>query len=199
MNNCSLSNGLTIKTKETFDNIVKVAHRQFSKRGYKNTSIHIIAKKAKLSVGCIYKYFKNKDELYKYIISEEQIKIKDYINLRIKDYSTRFDKEVEGLRAWLFYVRENPNVYKLIWESLFYDKNSFDEYYNNFASSYAKALKHDQEEISNNDYFTDAFMLIGISNFLGVQLMSSKEEYTDEKINQMVDTFASTLKNGLIK
>ena len=197
MNNNSLLPGLSPKSKLTYEKILNVARTQFSKTGYENTTIQIIAKKSRVSVGCIYKYFESKDELYRIIITNEQKNVRNFINQHITFCSSRFDKEIEGLRAWLLYVDQNPNVYKLIWETLFFDKELFDEYYNNFANVYSYALKKDEDELANSNYLLDAFMLIGISNFLGVKLITSN--YNKKDIDNIVEAFAEVYKNGFLK
>lgn len=188
---------LSPKTQKTFDAIIKHARKQFSSFGYSNTSIQMIANKAKVSVGCIYKYFKNKDDLYKFIITNEQRNIRQYLDEAISQCKDRREKEKCGLRGWLYYVRDNPGVYKLIWETLFNNKTAFDSYYNTFANSYSRALEKDNKELSNFDYQNTAYILIGISNFLGVKIITSKEKISDEEIEQMVESADKILKNGL--
>jgi AcrR family transcriptional regulator len=188
---------LTPKTQKTYNKIIKCAKKEFANRGYSNTSIHFIAKKAGLSVGCLYKYFSSKDELYNFIITSEQNRIKEFLNESIRKCSSQSEKEKEGLRAWLTYVRNNPGVYKLIWETLFIDPKAFDDYYKNFASSYAYALKR-SGEISQNDNLMDlSYALIGISNFLGIRLINPKNKITDEEIDRMVETGYHLIKNGI--
>ena len=48
---------------ETRQKIVSAAYSLFFTNGYKKTNTIIIAKKANVSVGIVYSYFKNKDEL----------------------------------------------------------------------------------------------------------------------------------------
>jgi TetR/AcrR family transcriptional regulator len=43
----------------------------FSDKGYHNVSMHEIASEAEFAIGTLYKYFQNKEELYKTIILEE--------------------------------------------------------------------------------------------------------------------------------
>ena len=54
-----------VKDKETrTEEIRKAAKKLFLKKGYQNTSVEEVAKKAKISKGQLYQYFKNKDDLY---------------------------------------------------------------------------------------------------------------------------------------
>lgn len=190
---------LSPRAKATFNLIVETAHRSFSERGYELTSIKTIADAADLSVGLIYKYFSNKEELYRYIVFSEQDAIKRYINANIDPSSSRLQKEKDGLRAWLHYVQENPDVYKLIWESLFFDKQSFDEYYSDFAFSYRKALAFDNDELSLDDTKNLAYILIGINNFLGIRIITSKMTIDDEEIDRMVETASQVMLHGFLK
>lgn len=64
--------------KPTFDNIppekrarvIDAATKEFAKKGYHDASISNIASKAGISVGAIYKYFENKQDLFLTIIDE---------------------------------------------------------------------------------------------------------------------------------
>lgn len=48
--------------------ILQAALRLFSKKGYHNVSMHDIAKEAEFGIGTLYKYFCNKEDLYKALI-----------------------------------------------------------------------------------------------------------------------------------
>ena len=59
--------GIRITTREK---ILSVALELFAKKGYHAASISQIAKKAKISKGLMYNYFKNKEKLLEEIIQE---------------------------------------------------------------------------------------------------------------------------------
>ena len=50
--------------------ILDAALRLFSEKGYHNVSMHEIAKEAEFGIGTLYKFFHNKEELYKALIME---------------------------------------------------------------------------------------------------------------------------------
>ena len=52
------------------EEILAVALELFSSRGYHNVSMHEVAEKAEFAVGTLYKFFKNKDDLYRDLIHE---------------------------------------------------------------------------------------------------------------------------------
>ncbi|MEA1933804.1 MAG: TetR/AcrR family transcriptional regulator [Thermodesulfobacteriota bacterium] len=51
--------------------MLTAAIKLFSKKGYHNVSMHEIAKKAEFAMGTLYKFFKNKEDLYESIIIEQ--------------------------------------------------------------------------------------------------------------------------------
>ena len=51
--------------------ILKVALKLFSEKGFHNVSMHEIAEKSEFAVGTLYKFFSNKEDLYKALILEK--------------------------------------------------------------------------------------------------------------------------------
>ena len=43
----------------------------FSEKGYHNVSMHEVAEKAEFAIGTLYKFFRNKEDLYKALIMEK--------------------------------------------------------------------------------------------------------------------------------
>lgn len=56
------------KNLEQRKEILDAALRRFSEKGYHNVSMHEIAKEAEFGIGTLYKFFTNKEELYKALI-----------------------------------------------------------------------------------------------------------------------------------
>lgn len=73
--------------KTTFDNIppekrarvIDAATKEFAKKGYHGASVSNIAARAGISVGAIYKYFENKQDLFLTIIDESIIRIENLL------------------------------------------------------------------------------------------------------------------------
>ena len=90
---------LTRREREIFSRrsqILADALELFTEKGYHNVSMHEIAGKAEFSVGTLYKYFRNKEDLYSALVIEkaeevsrvldEVLSQKDDIENIIKDY-----------------------------------------------------------------------------------------------------------------
>jgi acyl-CoA hydrolase len=109
--------------------------------------------------------------------------------------------ERAGLKAFIMYVMKDPLAYKLVWESLFVDPYIFKEYYTNFAKSYIIHLKPfvDSGEIRDDiNLETVAYVLMGISNFVGLQIIFN-EEATEKDVDFVVDECMKLLTEGIFK
>jgi len=77
----------------------------FSQKGYHNVSMHGIAEKAEFAIGTLYKFFQNKEELYKALVLELCDEFEDSIMRAIEQPQD----EVEKLRS---YVRAKTEVFR---------------------------------------------------------------------------------------
>jgi TetR/AcrR family transcriptional regulator len=69
----------------------------FSRKGYHNVSMQEIAEKAEFAIGTLYKFFQNKEDLYKALVREQCDKIEDAVTQAIE----KPDDEVEKLRNYV--------------------------------------------------------------------------------------------------
>ena len=180
------------------DKLLSSAEELFAKGGFYSTSISDICKHAGTAVGTFYIYFGTKSDVYRYLMETYKKEIKDRLAESIRNCETRRDKEREGIKCFIKYAVLTPNVYNIIWGSLSIDRQMFVDYYESFAKSYSRGLRSDEGEMSLEDTSAVAYMLMGISNFLGLHAMFS--EMSDEEIDRMVDeTVMPALINGILK
>jgi TetR/AcrR family transcriptional regulator len=69
----------------------------FARKGYHNVSMHEVAEKAEFAIGTLYKFFQNKEELYKALVLEQCDQFEDAL---IRAIETP-DDEVEKLRNYV--------------------------------------------------------------------------------------------------
>ena len=178
--------------------LLQSADKLFNEKGYFSVSVSDICKEAHTAVGTFYIYFDSKTDLYRYLVEIYKRQIKAKLAQAIAGCSSRLEKEKEGIKCFVRYAVKNPNVYNIIWGSLAVEKQMFEDYYVSFADSYARALQHDHQELSKTDVTTLAYMLMGITNFVG--LRSIFENMDDEQINQYIDReIIPILANGAFK
>jgi len=181
---------------KSFNKIVKAGKLLFGKTGYNQTSINDVIDKANVAVGTFYIYFDSKLALYHYLLEEYQEKIRQAARLAVKGLHSRRDIEREGLKAFILYVMKEPIAYKLIWESLFIEKDLFIDYYTRFSNSYIKNLKNYDDVRKDIDLETASYVLMGIANFVGLQILF-KSDPKPEDIDNIVDEAMKILDHGL--
>jgi len=77
----------------------------FSEKGYHNVSMHEIARKSEFAIGTLYKFFKNKEDLYRALILEKSDKFHDALMKAVEEP----DDEIEKLRS---YVRAKGQIFR---------------------------------------------------------------------------------------
>ena len=85
--------------------ILATALDLFSQKGYHNVSMQEIAEKSEFAIGTLYKFFQNKEELYKALVLELCDEFEDSIMRAIEQPQD----EVEKLRS---YVRAKTEVFR---------------------------------------------------------------------------------------
>lgn len=178
--------------------LLEAAEELFTKNGFHETSISDVCKKAQTAVGTFYIYFETKTDIYRYLMWKYQREIKHLLAESIKGCKTRYEMESEGIKCFIKFAVKTPNVYNIIWGSLSIDQRLFNDYYMSFAESYLNALNKSSDELSVPDHTTVAYMLMGISNFVGIRAIF--EGMSDSDIDILVnDTIMPALQNGIFK
>ncbi len=187
----------TQRGQATLEKICQAAETLFYQKGYHNTSIVDITNLSGIALGTFYIYFKDKYYLYKYLLLRYSHQIRMAISTEAKTAETRKEKERVGLKTFLKYTRENKHVYNLIWESLYIDKNLFKNYYDTFADRYSKGMIEAQKEgeVVDADPIVLSYILMGVSNFIGLKYVMFDEENID--YDHVVDQVIDILEKGM--
>lgn len=193
---------LTKRGQKTFDNLINAATVLFHTKGYHQTGIAEIAEEAGVSVGTFYIYFTDKYSLYRFVLAELGSVIRTHTTSAIAIANTRREAEREGIKAFIKYIRDYPYAYTVIWQALQVDKALFIEYYRDFAARYVHGLESARKkgELVDVDLQTLSYALMGISNFVGLQVtMFEPNLKSDEKIDQLVDNLFDAIEKGLFR
>jgi AcrR family transcriptional regulator len=187
----------TKRGQATLEKICTAAETLFYQKGYHNTSIVDITNLSGIALGTFYIYFKDKYYLYKYLLYRYSHQIRMEISTKTKGVQGRKEKERAGLKTFLHYIRENKHAYNIIWEALYIDKNLFMTYYDNFAERYLHGMIESQKEgeVIEGDPMVISYILMGISNFIGLKYVMFDEENID--YDHVVDQVINILENGL--
>ena len=79
--------------------ILEVALDLFSSKGYHNVSMHEIARTAEFAVGTLYKFFKNKEDVYKALIFEIADQFHSAIDKVFHETKDEYSKIMEYMRV----------------------------------------------------------------------------------------------------
>lgn len=77
--------------------MLAAARELFSERGYHNVSMHEIAEKAEFAIGTLYKFFRNKEDLYQAVVLEQSDRFHDALVRAIEEPGD----EIESLRKYV--------------------------------------------------------------------------------------------------
>ncbi|MBQ9059441.1 MAG: TetR/AcrR family transcriptional regulator [Atopobiaceae bacterium] len=189
----------TERGKKTLNSIVQAALKVFVEKGYHNAGITDITNEAGVATGTFYIYFDGKYSLYKYLLLSISRMIRQHLTTSIKGCTTRREAERVGLKCWLKFVLEHQYIYPIIWESMYIDRQLFDNYYITFCEAYSNGLKSaiGEGEVSIIDTEVLAYSLMGISNFLGLNWGMFRKDTSEEEIDRVVNEFMKILDNGI--
>jgi TetR/AcrR family transcriptional regulator len=85
--------------------VLDVALQLFSEKGYHNVSMHEIAAEAEFAIGTLYKFFRNKEDLYKALI----LQLSDRFHGALMEVIEGNSGEIEKLRG---YVRVKGELFR---------------------------------------------------------------------------------------
>ncbi|MBU9713848.1 TetR/AcrR family transcriptional regulator [Evansella tamaricis] len=93
--------------------IIESALTEFAEKGYTSANINIIAEKAGVSIGAMYKYFENKEDLYMKIIAYAVEKLNGVLGEIVTSHGNLIVKIEQIIKAIQKHTRENVYLTKL--------------------------------------------------------------------------------------
>lgn len=95
------------------DEIFSAALDLFSEKGYHNVSMHEIAEKAEFAIGTLYKFFENKEALYKALVMEQADKFHRALTEAIEGARDEIEKIRNYIKAKGKIFRANVSMIRL--------------------------------------------------------------------------------------
>jgi TetR/AcrR family transcriptional regulator len=93
--------------------ILEVALELFSEKGFHNVSMNEIAQKAEFAVGTMYKFFENKEDLYKALVMEQADKFHNALSRAIEEPVNEIEKIQNYVKAKGEVFSANVSVIRL--------------------------------------------------------------------------------------
>ena len=186
----------TARGKLTREKIINAAASEFGQKGYHDTSISDITQTAGVALGTFYVYFASKEAIFRALLSHMGELTRHWISKKIAGAPDRLSAERMGIEAFIEFVREHKDLYRIVMEAQFVANDAYIEYYSVFADAYIQNLDDAvvKGEISQGENEERAWALIGMSVFLGMKY-GIWDEKRDPKA--VADAVGGLLESGL--
>lgn len=175
---------------------MQAAEVEFGEKGFHEAAISGITQRAGVALGTFYVYFDSKEEIFRDLVSYMGHHTRSWIAQRVADVPDRLSAERKGLEAFIEFVREHKNLYRIIAEAQFVAEDAFREHYTVFADAYRENLTSaaEREEIRQGDYELWSWAMIGMSVFLGMRYSDWDESKSPAEV---AETLADLIANGI--
>lgn len=100
-------------TDERKEKVLEVGIEEFSSNGYENANINVIAKKAGISIGLMYKYFSTKEDLFITCVQRGMNILDEAVDEIIKGDDKLIIKAEKLIRTTCAHSKKNANYIKL--------------------------------------------------------------------------------------
>jgi TetR/AcrR family transcriptional regulator len=112
MENSSLPRREREKLKQRQE-MLAAALELFSEKGFHNVSMQEIAQKSEFAIGTLYKFFKNKEDLYKALMLEQAEKFREALTKAIEESTDEIEKLRNYVKTKGQFFRENISMVRL--------------------------------------------------------------------------------------
>jgi AcrR family transcriptional regulator len=165
----------TARGERTLRKILDAAREEFGERGYSESSIVGITQRAGVALGTFYTYFDSKEALFQALVRDMSRQVRDNVGPALLGAADGLDGERRALAAFLEFVRDHRDIYRIIDESEFVEPAAYREHYETTATRIAARLAaaRDRGEIDadlgDSDVDVIAWGMMGANVFLGLR------------------------------
>src|SRR4051795_5591823 len=165
----------TPRGERTMRKILDAARDEFGERGFAESSIVGITQRAGVALGTFYTYFDSKEELFKALVRDMSAQVRDNVGPALTGARDGLDGERRALEAFLKFVRDHRDIYRIIDESEFVEPAAYREHYETTASRIAMRLVAARDKGQIGGDFTNehlqmlAWGMMGANVFLGLR------------------------------
>ncbi len=188
----------TERGRKTMRAILDAAAREFGEKGFHDASITGITQSAGVALGSFYTYFDSKDAVFRALVQDMSEQVREHVTPAIRAAPDQIAAERAGLLAFLEFVREHKEIYRIIDESEFVDPERFRAHYSNTAARIAARLRAAAErgEVREDVSDVHAWAIMGMNVFLGMRFCVWND---DVPPSQIADIVADLLSRGLAR
>jgi len=186
---------------EARQKIMDVALREFREKGFENASMRRIAKKAGMTVGNLYRYFKHKDELFSTVVNPAYLEVIKLIKESMV-YTETFDHGyVDNITRRLLDIcgKYKDGILILFEGSSGTKFGGVREEVVSLIENFLKDLLT-PKLLKNNITIEDPILFHLISQgFIDGVIMLAKHQDDEERLSRAVSQFIAFYFNGIVK
>lgn len=183
----------TRRGQETRRRLLAAAEAEFGRKGYHAASVSGITREAGVGQGTFYLYFEGKEDAFRQLVMSIGSEVRRAMSEAVQDAATQLHAERLGLEAFVRFVFQHPNLYRIVQESQFVDEALFRRYYMAIANGYTQVLQaaQDRGELRPGDAEARAWSIMGVGHFLGLRYaVWSGEDVPADVLDSVMDFIA---------
>jgi AcrR family transcriptional regulator len=165
----------TARGERTLRKILDAARHEFAERGFSDSSIVGITQRAGVALGTFYTYFDSKEAVFQALVRDMSGQVREEVGPALGKAVDAFDAERRALEAFLDFVRDHRDIYRIIDEAEFVDPAAYREHYETTATRIASRLAAARDKGEIDASVTDdqlevlAWGMMGANVFLGLR------------------------------
>ena len=164
----------TARGEKTLRKILDAALLEFGQKGFHESSIVGITRRAKVALGTFYTYFDSKEAVFAALVRDMSAQVRDYVAPALAEAKSGLDAELKALESYLGFVERHKEVYRIIDEAEFVDPAGYRQHYETASNRIAARLKAATErgELRDDGPLANevrAWAIMGMNVFLGLR------------------------------
>ena len=161
----------TARGEKTVRALLDAAVKEFGEKGFQGTSITGITRRAGTALGSFYTWFESKDAIFRAIVRDMSAQVRKTVGPEILAAPDRLSGELAGLTAFIAFVRDHKELYRIIDEAEFVEPQLYRDHYQSMVAGYLASLRAaaDRGEVRADVDEVHAWAIVGMNVFLGLR------------------------------
>ena len=191
----------TARGERTLRKILDAARHEFGERGFSDSSIVGITQRAGVALGTFYTYFDSKEAVFQALVRDMSGQVREQGGPVLGQAADALDGERRALEAFLDFVRDHRDIYRIIDEAEFVEPSAYREHYETTASRITSRLIAARDKGQIRAGLTDeelqvlAWGMMGANVFLGLRFFV----WDDADAGRVADTMSSIWRDGFAR
>lgn len=183
--------------------IVNVARKVFSRKGYRQTTMDAIARAAKMGKSSIYYYYKSKEDIFEAVVVKEAQELKRQLIKVISAGDTPIERLKDYIMFRLYHVKTVSNFYAVMNEEDLGQMKFVKRVREKFEEEEFKMVRDVLEKGMNDGAFVINNADIGAMAFTtmlkGLELPLFLNQYSRSEKEKLLDELVRVIFYGIIK